>query len=103
LSLGFDQSCCTIFCHLHPQANRGIGLTICKELAAKEYRVVLCSRDRAKGNAAIQVLPADISKNLTLEELDVSNPTSITRFAAFLSEQRLSSDIPPSGILLRVL
>lgn len=56
-------------------ANRGIGLEVCRQLAARGYAVVLGSRDLAKGEAAAR----DISGAVHPRQLDVTDPGSIER------------------------
>src|SRR5262245_38800004 len=57
--------------------NRGIGLEVCRQLAARGLRVVLTARDRAKGERAA----AEISTEVTVVELDVTSQSSIMRAA----------------------
>jgi len=59
-------------------ANRGIGLEVCRQLAARGYAVVLGSRDLAKGEAAVRGLPGEIHAR----QLDVTDPESIERLRA---------------------
>lgn len=56
-------------------ANRGIGLEVCRQLAARGYAVVLGSRDLSKGEAAAR----DISGEVHARQLDVTDPGSIER------------------------
>ena len=62
-------------------ANRGIGLEICRELAVRgDLRVMLTSRDAAKGEAAVKILK---KQQLTVDFalLDVASEKSIRTFA----------------------
>jgi NAD(P)-dependent dehydrogenase (short-subunit alcohol dehydrogenase family) len=59
-------------------ANRGIGLEVCRQLAALGYALVLGSRDLAKGEAAAR----DISGEVHPRQLDVADPESIERLRA---------------------
>jgi NAD(P)-dependent dehydrogenase (short-subunit alcohol dehydrogenase family) len=65
-------------------ANRGIGLEVCRQLAERGYRVILGSRDRAKGEQAAaslgqpQVIPYP---------LDVSDAASIERARAWVAAE----------------
>src|SRR6185295_3281141 len=52
-------------------ANRGIGLEVCRQLAAAGYRVVLAARDRAKGEAAADTLRR--AGDVTAAVLDVTD------------------------------
>jgi NAD(P)-dependent dehydrogenase (short-subunit alcohol dehydrogenase family) len=59
-------------------ANRGIGLEVCRQLAARGYAVVLGSRDLVKGEAAAR----DLSGEVHPRQLDVTDPESIERLRA---------------------
>lgn len=59
-------------------ANRGIGYEVCRQLAQQGYRVLLASRDTAKGEAAAQALQRE-GLNVAALTLDVSQPESITQ------------------------
>jgi NAD(P)-dependent dehydrogenase (short-subunit alcohol dehydrogenase family) len=54
-------------------ANRGIGLEVTRQLAAKGYTVVLGSRDEAAGRAAAE----GIDGRVLVHQLDVSDEASI--------------------------
>ena len=55
--------------------NRGIGLGICKGLAAMGHQVILASRTREKGEEAARTLEGDV----TVLELAVTSDASIMR------------------------
>jgi NAD(P)-dependent dehydrogenase (short-subunit alcohol dehydrogenase family) len=57
-------------------ANRGIGYETCRALASRGLRVVLTSRDAAKGAAAAREL-ADSGADVVHHELDVTDDRSI--------------------------
>jgi NAD(P)-dependent dehydrogenase (short-subunit alcohol dehydrogenase family) len=59
-------------------ANRGIGLEVCRQLAARGYSVLLGSRDAAKGEAAACSLTCDVRA----VQLDVADPRAPNRLAA---------------------
>jgi NAD(P)-dependent dehydrogenase (short-subunit alcohol dehydrogenase family) len=59
-------------------ANRGIGLEVCRQLAARGYAVVLGSRDLAKGEAAARGLTGEVHPR----QLDVTDPESVERLRA---------------------
>ena len=61
-------------------ANRGIGLEVCRQLAARGYTVVLGSRDAGKGEAAARRLMG----NVRSAPLDVADPDAPGRLAAAL-------------------
>src|SRR3954470_12096332 len=64
--------------------NRGIGLEICRQLAALGHRVILSARNLAKAEAAARRLDAG-----TIEpaQLDVTDTGSIRALAAELSSR----------------
>jgi NAD(P)-dependent dehydrogenase (short-subunit alcohol dehydrogenase family) len=51
-------------------ANRGLGLEVCRQLAARRHTVLLGSRDLAKGEAAARELSGDVH----VIALDVADP-----------------------------
>ncbi|HYY47953.1 MAG TPA: SDR family NAD(P)-dependent oxidoreductase [Thermoplasmata archaeon] len=61
-------------------ANRGLGLETARQLLADGYRVVLTSRDEAKGIAAAQQLDAG-GRAVQYHKLDVTDRKSITALA----------------------
>jgi len=63
--------------------NRGIGLEICRELAALDYHVILASRDLAKGTQAAESLHGRV----TPCALDVTNADSIQQIHAFVQQE----------------
>jgi len=67
-------------------ANRGIGLEICKQLAKKDYQVILTSRDEQKGLAACLQLQ-DEGLPIQFHQLDVSDPKSISEIGEFLDQE----------------
>ncbi|HJT16648.1 MAG TPA: SDR family oxidoreductase [Thermoanaerobaculia bacterium] len=58
-------------------ANRGIGLEVCRQLAQKDFAVVLTARDEAKARAAAKKLDAKVEPLA----LDVTDPASIKKAA----------------------
>lgn len=67
-------------------ANRGIGLEVCRELAAQGYRVVLTSRDRARGEAAVAELQR-VGGDLIHHPLEVTDQRSVDQLRQFVVEQ----------------
>jgi NAD(P)-dependent dehydrogenase (short-subunit alcohol dehydrogenase family) len=61
--------------------NRGIGLEVCRQLAARGHDVILGSRDPEKGEATARGLD-----RVTAAPLDVADPRSIERLAQQLAE-----------------
>jgi NAD(P)-dependent dehydrogenase (short-subunit alcohol dehydrogenase family) len=57
-------------------ANRGMGLSTCRELTLRGYRVILTSRDQARGKQAVQAL-AQQGLAVIYQPLDVTDPASI--------------------------
>jgi NAD(P)-dependent dehydrogenase (short-subunit alcohol dehydrogenase family) len=66
--------------------NRGIGLEVCRQLAQRGHRVVLGSRDLAKGTAAAQLLG---SEGLSVQSvaLDVADGSSIDGVQRWLAAE----------------
>src|SRR5438876_11528967 len=56
--------------------NRGIGLEVCRQLAGLRIRVILASRDEAKGVAAAKQL-ATAGVSVEARQLDVASVQSI--------------------------
>jgi NAD(P)-dependent dehydrogenase (short-subunit alcohol dehydrogenase family) len=73
-------------------ANRGIGLGVCRGLAAAGLDVVLTARDLARGQAAADRLAADGVK-VRVEQLDVTDPAGASGCAARLSEAGIAVDV----------
>jgi NAD(P)-dependent dehydrogenase (short-subunit alcohol dehydrogenase family) len=68
-------------------ANRGIGLEVCRQLAAAGLDVVLTARDAAGARAAADRL------GVRAEQLDVSDPDSVTACAERLQQAGLAVDV----------
>ena len=60
--------------------NRGIGLELCRQLAGDGFRVILGTRDLAKGERAA----AELGDGVEARQLDVDNAASVEAFAAGL-------------------
>ncbi|MDR7418342.1 MAG: SDR family oxidoreductase [Armatimonadota bacterium] len=65
--------------------NRGLGLETCRQLARRGYRVVLTSRDLARGAAAAEALRRT-DGDVTACRLDVTKPKEIERLREFVLE-----------------
>ena len=80
-------------------ANRGIGREVARQLAARGFRVLLGSRQRAAGEKAA----ADLAASGTVETLaiDIADPASIQHAAAELATRagRLDVLVNNAGIL----
>ncbi len=68
-------------------ANKGIGFEVARQLAGQGIRVLLGSRDAARGQAAVQALQAEGLSNVEPIEIDVTRQESIEAAAAIV-EQR---------------
>lgn len=70
-------------------ANRGVGLEICRQLAAQGWKVVQTARSEEKGRAAFEKLSADLggSADLLFHRLDVSNPEDVERIRNFVETE----------------
>ena len=74
-------------------ANKGIGLEICRQLAANGVRVVLTARDGKRGLEALESLKGSGLSNLVFHQLDVGDPSSISSIADFIKAQFGKLDI----------
>ena len=72
-------------------ANRGIGLEVCRQLAARGLRVILTGRDRGKADAAAATLRD--TGDVDAATLDVTDPHSVSTLAADLSRRGLHVDV----------
>jgi NAD(P)-dependent dehydrogenase (short-subunit alcohol dehydrogenase family) len=81
--------------------NRGIGFGICRQLAQRGIRVVLTSRDAAKGGAALKKL-REAGLPVTFHELDVTSARSVAALAAFVTAEfgRVDILINNAGIMI---
>ncbi|RZU75773.1 short-subunit dehydrogenase [Micromonospora kangleipakensis] len=70
-------------------ANRGIGREVAARLAADGHRTVLGVRDVDRGRAAARGMTGDV----TVAELDVADPGSVTRFAGWLRQHHGRVDV----------
>jgi NAD(P)-dependent dehydrogenase (short-subunit alcohol dehydrogenase family) len=67
-------------------ANRGIGLEVCRQLAHRQYTVVLGSRDPAKGEGAAHAID-ESGLSVLPYQLDVTDLESIERARAWLAQR----------------
>jgi NAD(P)-dependent dehydrogenase (short-subunit alcohol dehydrogenase family) len=81
--------------------NKGIGLEICRQLAKKGLRVLLTSRDPAKGETAAQGLRAD-ALDVLYHVLDVDRDDSVRTLCAYLDKEFGRADVlvNNAGVLL---
>jgi NAD(P)-dependent dehydrogenase (short-subunit alcohol dehydrogenase family) len=73
-------------------ANRGIGLETCRRLAELGYRVLLASRDAAKGEAAARPLAAR-GLNVVAHRLDVNDMKDVAALAAYADLELGGADV----------
>ena len=80
--------------------NRGMGFETCRQLARRGARVVLTSRDPAKGEAAAGRLQGD-GLHVRHHQLDVADDASIGRLAEFVRTEfgRLDILVNNAGIV----
>jgi NAD(P)-dependent dehydrogenase (short-subunit alcohol dehydrogenase family) len=76
--------------------NRGIGREVARQLAEQGYRVVIGSRDLAKGEQAA----GELGENVVARQLDVTDEESIERCIASIDEEfgRLDVLVNNAGI-----
>ncbi|KAJ1702144.1 hypothetical protein LUZ63_001923 [Rhynchospora breviuscula] len=74
--------------------NKGIGLEICKKLASNGVDVILTARDEMRGKGAVERLSRDYGlTNITVHQLDVTDPSSIETLAGFVKTKCGKLDI----------
>jgi NAD(P)-dependent dehydrogenase (short-subunit alcohol dehydrogenase family) len=71
--------------------NRGIGLEVCRQLAATGLRVILTARDGARADAAAATLRGAAA--VVAATLDVTDPNSVGTLVADLSRRGLHVDV----------
>jgi NAD(P)-dependent dehydrogenase (short-subunit alcohol dehydrogenase family) len=78
--------------------NRGIGLEVCRQLAGRGDRVVLGSRDPAKGEAAARELAGE-GLEVMARQLDVADPvdSALGRVDALVNNAAIHYDSGQSG------
>lgn len=81
-------------------ANRGMGLETCRQLAERGLRVVLTSRDEARGRAA-QAQLGEAGQAVDFHVLDVTDPASVEALATYLRQtyQRLDVLVNNAGAI----
>ncbi len=83
-------------------ANRGIGLEVCRQLAARGLHVVLTARDLTRAEAAARTVRAAGTGAVIPARLDVTDAGSIRALADELSGKAMAIDVlvNNAGILL---
>eukprot|EP00834_Sanchytrium_tribonematis_P002329 NODE_70_length_24940_cov_0.663138.p12 type:complete len:310 gc:universal NODE_70_length_24940_cov_0.663138:11195-10266(-) len=75
-------------------ANSGIGYHTALELARKNAKVYLACRNEEKAKAAIEEMQKQVSKaNLVFGQLDLSDLSSVQKFADFIKKNETKIDI----------
>jgi len=75
-------------------ANKGIGFAVVQKLAKSPgLNVILTARDPKLGQEAIDKLKAEKTTNVTFHQLDITDKSSIDRFATYLSNTHGGLDI----------
>jgi NAD(P)-dependent dehydrogenase (short-subunit alcohol dehydrogenase family) len=78
-------------------ANRGIGLEVCRRLAAAGHRVILTARDRAKAERAA----SDLGESaVEAAQLDVTDAESIRTLAAALAARGEPVDVLVNNVAI---
>jgi NAD(P)-dependent dehydrogenase (short-subunit alcohol dehydrogenase family) len=74
-------------------SNKGIGLEVVKQLSEKDYKVILTSRDAAKGTKAVEELNQQGYGNISFLQLDITDVNSIENAIQELTAQNLILDV----------
>src|SRR5262249_53874774 len=70
-------------------ANRGIGLEVCRQLAAKGLRVIVAARDAQKAADAARTITGEVHAI----QLDVTNATSIASARREIERRFAAADV----------
>jgi NAD(P)-dependent dehydrogenase (short-subunit alcohol dehydrogenase family) len=81
--------------------NKGIGLEICRQLAAGGARVVLTARDAGRGEAARDELNSG-GAEILFHQLDVTSAESIGRLGGFIESEFGKLDILVNNAAIRI-
>jgi len=73
-------------------ANRGMGLEASRQLGKLGYRVIMTSRDRDKGMAAMEGLRSD-GLDVDFQQLDVTDPGHIRGLASYVKNNYEGLDV----------
>jgi len=74
-------------------ANRGIGLETARELARRGFRVILTSRDQAKGSSAARAIAEETAGRVEFRRLDVADEPGIRAFADAIRSEGIAIDL----------
>lgn len=72
--------------------NKGIGFEICRQLAGRGLRIILTSRDVAKGQAAQQKL-SENGADVVYHRLDVDSDDSVAELARYVETEQGRVDV----------
>jgi len=80
--------------------NRGIRFEICRQLAARNFRVILTARDKTKGLQAVEQLNKGL--DIIFHPLQVTDDGSIAALKTFINMElgRLDVIVNNAGILI---
>jgi len=67
-------------------ASQGVGLEVCRQLAALGYAVVLCSRDLRRAESAAKELDAD-GERVTPAHIEVDNSVNVGQLATWIQQR----------------
>ncbi|XP_047068563.1 (+)-neomenthol dehydrogenase-like [Lolium rigidum] len=73
--------------------SKGIGLEVCKQLAASGITVVLTARDETRGTAAVEQIKQLGHSDVIFHQLDITDASSVTRLSDFLKSRFGKLDI----------
>ncbi|XBJ27804.1 hypothetical protein VPH35_005012 [Triticum aestivum] len=73
--------------------NRGMGLEICRQLAAHGLTVVLTARDEKRGTEAAEKLREEGLPDVMFHQLEISEPASAAHLAASIKDKFGKLDI----------
>jgi NAD(P)-dependent dehydrogenase (short-subunit alcohol dehydrogenase family) len=82
-------------------ANRGLGLETARQLAKRDIRVIITSRNAGKGEMALEKLLAE-GLDVLFQPLDVTSETSVAELGAFIHSRcgRLDILVNNAGVFL---
>lgn len=82
-------------------ANRGLGLETARQLAKRDIRVIVTSRNASKGEAALEKLLAE-GLDVVLHALDVTSENSVAELGAFIHSRcgRVDILVNNAGVFL---
>lgn len=84
-------------CAVVTGANRGIGLEICGQLASNGIAVILTARDDKKGSEAVKTLISSGLSDVVFQQLDLTDPSSVSRLSSFVETHCEKLDILVNG------